>query len=148
MGAAGVLGCAIVVAWAAALSLVDVRVRRLPNALTLTGAVVILTGAAATGRGTPALMGGLALGGLYLVVHLADPSGMGAGDVKLALALGALTGAFGPEVWTLAALAAPMLTATLGVIAVVRRRRTLLPLLPHGPSMCVASLASAALAVF
>jgi leader peptidase (prepilin peptidase)/N-methyltransferase len=79
------------------------------------------------------------------VVHLADPSGLGAGDVKLALALGALTGAFGIAVWTLAALAAPMLTAMMGVIAVVRRRRIVLP---HGPSMCVASLASAALAVF
>jgi len=145
MGTAGVLGCGIVVAWAAALTLVDVRARRLPNVLTLTGALVILAGAAAAGRGTPALVGGLALGGLYLVVHLAYPSGMGAGDVKLALALGALTGAFGLAVWTLAALAAPMLTAILGVIAVVRRRRTPLP---HGPSMCVASLASAALAVF
>ena len=145
MSAVGVLGCGSVIAWAAALTLVDVRVRRLPNALTLTGAVVILAGAAATGRGTPALMGGLALAGLYLVVHLADPSSMGAGDVKLALALGALTGAFGLAVWTLAALAAPMLTAILGVIALVRRRR--MPL-PHGPSMCVASLVSAALAVF
>ena len=145
MGAAGVLGCAIVVAWAAALTLVDVRLRRLPNTLTLTGAAVILVSAAATGRGMPALVGGFALGGLYLVVHLAGPSAMGAGDVKLALALGALTGAFGIAVWTLAALAAPMLTAILGVIVVVRRRRILLP---HGPSMCVASLASAALAVF
>ena len=145
MSAVGVLGCGSVIAWAAALTLVDLRVRRLPNALTLTGAVVILAGAAATGRGTPALMGGLALGGLYLVVHLADPSSMGAGDVKLALALGALTGAFGLAVWTLAALAAPMLTAILGVIALVRRHR--IPL-PHGPSMCVASLVSAALAVF
>ena len=145
MSGAGLLACGIVVAWAAALTLSDVRVRRLPNGLTLTGAVVILTGAAVAGRGTPALIGGLALGGLYLVVHLADPSGLGAGDVKLALGLGALTGAFGIAVWTLAALAAPMLTAMMGVIAVVRRRRIVLP---HGPSMCVASLASAALAVF
>ena len=128
MSGAGLLACGIVVAWAAALTLSDVRVRRLPNGLTLTGAVVILTGAAVAGRGTPALIGGLALGGLYLVVHLADPSGLGAGDVKLALGLGALTGAFGIAVWTLAALAAPMLTAMMGVI--------------------VASLASAALAVF
>ena len=145
MGGAGVLGCGIVVAWAAALTFVDIRLRRLPNALTLTGAVAILAGAAAAGRGMPALVGGLALGGLYLVVYLADPSGMGAGDVKLALALGALTGAFGLAVWTLAALAAPLLTAILGVIAVVRRSGATLP---HGPSMCVASLASVALAVF
>jgi len=145
MGGAGLLGCGTLVAWASALTLVDVRVRRLPNALTLTGAVVILAVAAATGRGMPALTGGLALAGLYLVVHLADPSSMGAGDVKLALALGELTGAFGLAVWTLAALAAPILTAILGVIALVRRHR--IPL-PHGPSMCVASLVSAALAVF
>jgi leader peptidase (prepilin peptidase)/N-methyltransferase len=144
MSIAGVLGCGTVIVWAATLTLVDVRRRRLPNALTLTGAAVILGGATITGRGTPALVGGLALSGLYLVVHLADPSGMGAGDVKLALALGALTGAFGIAVWALAALAAPMLTAILGVIAVVRRRRSPLP---HGPSMCVASLVSAALAV-
>ena len=36
---------------------------------------------------------------LYLGVHLVAPAGMGAGDVKLAIGLGALTGAFGADVW-------------------------------------------------
>ena len=59
------------------------------------------------------LLGGLALAALYLVVHLAAPSGLGAGDVKLALALGALTGALGAGVWTLAALGGGALTSVL-----------------------------------
>jgi len=69
-----------------------------------------------------------------------NPAGMGAGDVKLALGLGALTGCFGADVWLLAALGAPLLTA---VIAMLRRAGTAVP---HGPSMCVASAGAVALA--
>ncbi len=135
----------IVVVWAAALSVADVRDRRLPNALTLPGAAVVLGVAAGCGRGVPALAGSLGLAALYLAVHLALPAGLGAGDVKLALAVGGLTGAFGPDVWLLAALGAPLLTAMVAAGMVVRDRGATVP---HGPSMCVASLAAAALAVF
>ena len=93
MGVVGVLAAAAVVIWAAALSAVDLRWRRLPNPLTLSGAVLITVGAAVCGRGQAAVLGAGALGGLYLAVHLADPAALGGGDVKLALALGALTGA-------------------------------------------------------
>jgi leader peptidase (prepilin peptidase)/N-methyltransferase len=79
---------------------------------------------------------------VYLAVHLVDPAGLGAGDVKLAVALGALTGTFGFAVWLIGA---PLLTAVAGAIAVLRGRGTLVP---HGPSMCVASLAAVGLAVF
>ena len=72
------------------------------------------------------------------------PAAMGAGDVKLAIGLGALTGAFGFDVWVLAALAAPLLTAVLAVVAVIRRAGSTVP---HGPSMCLASAAAAALAL-
>ena len=139
------LGCAAVIAWAATLSVTDIRRRRLPNALTLPGAVAILAGAAAVGSGIPALLGGLALAGLYLLVHLADPTGIGAGDVKLALGLGALTGAYGFPAWFLGALGAALLTVVVGVVAILRHHSTCVP---HGPSMCVASLAAAGLAVF
>ena len=139
------LGCAAVIAWAAALSVTDIRRRRLPNALTLPGAVAILAGAAAVGSGIPALLGGLALAGLYLLVHLADPTGIGAGDVKLALGLGALTGAYGFPAWFLGALGAALLTVVVGVVAILRHHSTCVP---HGPSMCVASLAATGLAVF
>ena len=145
MGGFGLLGYGAIVGWAAALSVVDLRHRRLPNLLTLTGAAAILAGAAAAGLGVSALLGGLVLGGLYLLVHLADPGGLGAGDVKLALALGALTGAFGFPVWFLGALGAPVLTAVIGGLAALGRRSTMVP---HGPSMCIASLAATGLAVF
>lgn len=135
----------IVLLWAVALTVCDVRHRRLPNALTLPGAAAVLAVAAGGGRGLPALAGALGLAALYLVVHLAIPAGLGAGDVKLALGVGGLTGALGPDVWLLAALGAPVLTALLAAVVAVRDRTSTVP---HGPSMCVASLAAAALVVF
>jgi len=144
MGIIAAAGSSAVIAWSVALSVIDMRQRRLPNALTLTGAAVILAAAALGGRGSPALLGAAALGGMYLVVHLVNPAGMGGGDVKLALGTGALTGALGVDVWVLAALAAPLLTAVLGTVwALCRRGRSV----PHGPSMCATSLAAAAVAV-
>ncbi|WP_055113556.1 A24 family peptidase [Mycolicibacterium peregrinum] len=118
-----------------------VRERRLPNWLTLPGAVLIPVVAAAAGRGGTALAGALALSGLYLVMHLVAPRSLGGGDVKLAVGLGAMTGAFGIDVWLLAALAAPLLTAGLAVWAAMRGIRTV----PHGPSMCTASAVAVAL---
>lgn len=144
MGVVDALAAMTVVGWAAALSAIDVRERRLPNVLTLTGAIAILSAATLWGRGPAALSGALALGGLYLLIHLVAPDGMGGGDVKLAAALGALTGALGVPAWILAALGAPILTALAGGVAAMRGRgRTV----PHGPSMCAASLLAAALVV-
>jgi leader peptidase (prepilin peptidase) / N-methyltransferase len=122
------------------LTAVDVREHRLPNALTLTGAALILAGAAAAGRGLPALIGALALTSGYLLVHLLSPAAMGAGDVKLALGLGALAGAFGVDAWLCAALGAPMLTALWGLLS---RRRVL----PHGPAMCTATAVAVLLVI-
>lgn len=137
MAAAGAL------AWLAALTIYDVRQRRLPNALTLPGAVVVLVTAALVGRGPAALLGAITLTVLYLVVHLISPAAMGAGDVKLALGIGALTGAFGFEAWLMAAVAAPLLTALWGILALRSGDVTV----PHGPSMCVAAVAAVALVV-
>jgi leader peptidase (prepilin peptidase) / N-methyltransferase len=135
------IACLGALAWLTALSIFDIRHRRLPNWLTLPGAATVMLGAVVAGRGTAALLGGLALFAGYLVVHLVAPTGMGAGDVKLAIGVGALTGAFGVDVWVLAALGAPLLTA---VVALLRRSE---PTVPHGPSMCLAAAAATALAV-
>jgi leader peptidase (prepilin peptidase) / N-methyltransferase len=124
--------------WMFALSGYDVVRRRLPNWLTLPGAAAVLLVAGVHGRGLPALAGAVALAGLYLLVHLAAPAAMGAGDVKLALGLGALSGCFGVAVWLLAALGAPLLTAAIGLIALLCGNRTV----PHGPSMCAATAAA------
>lgn len=133
----------LMLAWLVALSWYDVRQRRLPNLLTLLGAAVILLVAVVAGRDLSALAGAVALAGVYLLVHLAAPAAMGAGDVKLAIGLGGLAGCFGVEVWFLAALAAPMLTALCGVVGMVRGMRTV----PHGPSMCLATAVAVGLAV-
>ena len=129
-----------VLSWLAVLSCYDLRQRRLPNLLTLPGAAVILLAGAVAGRGVAALAGAAALTGVYLVVHLVAAAAMGAGDVKLAIGLGGLTGCFGVDVWFLAALAAPLLTALCGMVCGVRT-------VPHGPSMCAATVCAVGLAV-
>lgn len=128
--------------WMAALSGYDVARRRLPNWLTLPGAAAVLAAAAVAGRGAPALLGAAALGGGYLLVHLVSPAGLGAGDVKLAVGLGALTGCFGAPVWACAAVGAPLLTALVAVASLPWRAG---PTVPHGPSMCLASALGLAL---
>jgi leader peptidase (prepilin peptidase) / N-methyltransferase len=139
---AGVAGVCVLT-WLTALSVYDVRERRLPNWLTLPGGVVVLAVSAAAGRGVPAVLGAVGLAGLYLVFHLVAPAAMGAGDVKLAVGVGGLTGSFGFDVWALAALGAPVLTALWACLALVRRQ----PTVPHGPSMCIATLVASVLAV-
>ena len=69
---------------------------------------------------------------------------MGAGDVKLALGVGALTGAFGVDAWVLAAVAAPLLTALWGWSSSGRPGGATVP---HGPSMCVATAAAVAMVI-
>lgn len=144
MGALGwAVGCAVL-AWAVALCVSDIRDLRLPNALTLGGAVGIGLGATACGRGPAALTGGLVLALLYLAVHLVAPASLGGGDVKLALGVGALTGALGPGVWALAALGAPVGTAIVGLVRAAGGRNGPIP---HGPSMLAASIAAAVPAI-
>ena len=136
--------CVVVLVWLAALSIYDVWQRRLPNWLTLPGGAAVLMAAALAGRGMPALAGAAALGLLYLLVHAVAPAALGAGDVKLAVGAGALSGYFGVDVWLLAALAAPLLTAVWALLELARRgARTV----PHGPAMCAATAAAAALAL-
>lgn len=111
-------------AWCMALSVSDIRTRRLPDLLTGPGAVVVLGYAAATGRLAAALVGAVLLSVPYLVVHLVTPAAFGAGDVKLAVGLGAAAGMCGGQAWAWAAVGAPVLTAVAGIAALVLPRRT------------------------
>lgn len=103
------------------LAVVDLRLRRLPDALTLplAGAVLVLLGAVAplpehAGDWTTALYGALALGGFLFVLSLIEPDGMGLGNVKLALGLGAALGWYGWPTLMLGTLAAFLLGALYG----------------------------------
>lgn len=120
--------------WMVAASVVDLRVRRLPNLLTLPGGAAIIGFALGTGEARGAVAGALMLAGSYLMLHLVAPTGMGAGDVKLAIGLGAATGMAGASAWLLGAVLAPVLTAAVGVS---RRRPDIT--VAHGPSMCAAT---------
>jgi leader peptidase (prepilin peptidase)/N-methyltransferase len=133
---------AVALLWMVALTGYDIRQRRLPNRLTLPGFAVIMLVAAASGHGTAAAVGAGLLAVAYLLVHAVAPAAMGGGDVKLALGLGALTGCFGADVWLLAAVGAPLLTALIGVVARLGWSATTVP---HGPSMCAASAAAVGL---
>ncbi|WP_305094902.1 A24 family peptidase [Prescottella sp. R16] len=127
----------VLVWWMLAASVVDLRVRRLPNALTLPGAAAAVAVATATGHGRAALAGALLLTGTYLVLHLIAPAAMGAGDVKLAFGLGAVTGVAGASAWLAAAALAPAITAAAGLLC--RNRGAVVA---HGPSMCAATAVS------
>lgn len=131
-------GALVVAAWFIVLSVYDLRHRRLPNWLTLPGGAAVLVVAALMGRGGAAAVGAAALFVFYLLVHLVAPKGMGAGDVKLAIGIGGLTGAVGANAWMLAAVGAPLLTALWGL---ARRSEAGVP---HGPSMCLAAAVAVA----
>src|SRR4051812_23618909 len=143
----GWIGLGAAVVWLAALTVYDVRQRRLPNALTVPGAMAVLVVAALSGHGPSALLGGIALAALYLLVHLIAPAAMGAGDVKLALGVGALTGAFGVDAWVIAAVGAPLLTAVWGLLILRPGRNRARVTVPHGPSMCAATAAAVAMVI-
>ncbi|WP_153413090.1 prepilin peptidase [Nocardia macrotermitis] len=136
--------------WCVVLSVIDLRERRLPNALTGPGAVTVLGVATVTGRGTAAALGALLLAVPYLLIHLLFPAAFGAGDVKLALGLGAAATFGGAQVWVWAALAAPVLTALAGLVVRIRGRPArAAPVdraIPHGPAMCLATLGALLLA--
>lgn len=144
-------------AWCGVLTIIDIRTRRLPNPLTLPGAAAVLGYALLIGEFPAAARGAALLAMPHLLLHLLRPAALGAGDVKLALGLGAAAGLGGGQVWAWSAVTAPLLTASAGIGLLLARRCSrgrggadtaigaLSPdppavTVPHGPSMCAATL--------
>jgi leader peptidase (prepilin peptidase)/N-methyltransferase len=112
-----------------ALALIDIDTHRLPNVIVLPSALVaaVLLSAAALLGGTPATLltaalGALALGGVYLVLALVYPGGMGMGDVKLAVVLGMFLGFLGWPQVAVGFFTAFLLGGIYAVILLVARR--------------------------
>ncbi|MEV6178331.1 A24 family peptidase [Streptomyces sp. NPDC052015] len=122
------------------LASVDLRVRRLPDPLTLplAGTALALLGVAAllpehAGDWTTALFAALALSAGYLVLHLLNPGGMGFGDVKLALGAGAVLGWYGWATVMLGTFAGFLLGALYGGALLVAGRAGRRTAIPFGP---------------
>lgn len=126
------------------LAAVDQRVRRLPDVLTLplaaAGAVLLglvgrLTGETAAWR--RALLGGLLLGAFYLVLYLANPRGIGLGDVKLAVGLGIALGWYGWRTLVTGGAAGVLIGALYGAGLLLIRRGARDTAMPLGPFMII-----------
>ncbi|MGW6565481.1 prepilin peptidase [Streptomyces sp. NPDC054975] len=124
------------------LATVDVRVHRLPDPLTLPLAAatpILLLGAELlpydAGSWLHALLGGVALGGGYFVLFLIRPAGMGFGDVKLALCVGAALGWYGWGVLFAGTFAGFLLGSLYGLGLVLARRGSRKSAIPFGPFM-------------
>ncbi|MGC5616929.1 prepilin peptidase [Georgenia sp. Z1491] len=150
--AAGAATGAARVLWAAAggwlagiavlLAVTDVRTHRLPDRLLLAAAVVVgpLLVAASVTAGAPAALmqaaaGSLVPAGVLYVVALVTPGGVGLGDVKLLLLIGAWLGYLSVP----AATVGPVLGIVLGGLhsigAVLVGRANLRSHVPLGPSL-------------
>ncbi|GAA2869252.1 prepilin peptidase [Microbacterium arabinogalactanolyticum] len=140
-----------------ALTLIDLDVKRLPDAIVLPGwaAIVVLllvttllaglepvSGDASTGPATAgidwwpflrALIGGAALFLFYLIVRLISPRGMGGGDVKLAGLVGTVLGWFGWGALVFGAFAAFLLGGIFGGILLLTGRAKRRSAIPFGP---------------
>ncbi|WP_020501923.1 prepilin peptidase [Sciscionella marina] len=116
--------------FAVPLVLADVRAGRLPDPLTFAaypvlGATAVFAEPQAWQRIAAA---GLLLGGTHLLAHRLAPRSLGAGDAKLAGALGLPLGAHG---WLAVLVFAPLAAALSLAVALGTRSRTV----PHGPGM-------------
>jgi leader peptidase (prepilin peptidase)/N-methyltransferase len=136
---------------AVALAVIDLDVRRLPDAIVLpsylVGALLMAPAVAAGGAWRPAARGLLAmaaLAALYLAIALLYPGGMGMGDVKLAGLLGLYLGWLGwSSVWV-GTLSGFLLGGLVGTVLLGSGRASRKTAIPFGPFM----LAGAMLALF
>jgi leader peptidase (prepilin peptidase)/N-methyltransferase len=130
-----------------ALAFIDVDVRRLPNALTLpsycVGAVLLLLAALLQhepGRLIGAVVGMVALYGLYFFLMLLKPGGMGFGDVKLAGVLGMFLGFLGAATLVVGAFLGFLLGGLGGIVVLLAGRGGRKTKIPFGPYMVAGAL--------
>ena len=130
-----------------ALWMIDLDVKRLPNAIVLPSYVVagLLLGAAALPGGAwsellRAGVAGAALFGFYFVLALIYPAGMGFGDVKLAGVLGMCLGWLGWAEVAVGGFLGFLYGGVVGIGLMVARRAGRKSQIPFGPFMLAGAL--------
>lgn len=130
---------------AMALALIDLDVRRLPNAIVLPAypllAALLILGAD-TGALSRAAIGALVLFGFFFTIALIAPAGIGFGDVKLAGVIGGMTAYLSWAAFLTAAFGAFLLGAVAGVALILGRGARGKTAMPFGPFMLLAAWAS------
>ncbi|MFE7227108.1 prepilin peptidase [Nocardioides sp. NPDC057577] len=130
---------------AMALALIDLDVRRLPNAIVLP-AYPLLAALLVLGADTAALsragIGALVLFGFFLSIALIAPRGIGFGDVKLAGVIGGMTAYLSWGTFLTAAFGAFVLGAAAGIALILGRGAHRKTAVPFGPFMLLAAWAS------
>lgn len=128
------------------LFVIDVKSKRLPNAITypaITSTMAIaIVGAIATKSPTfftESLVKGISLFLLFLILHLLTQGGVGAGDVKLAMLVGLALGPFHADHLLAIAILSFLLAALNSAIQLMRARATLQSRLPFGPFLITAT---------
>ncbi|WP_210507548.1 A24 family peptidase [Naasia sp. SYSU D00057] len=123
-----------------ALALIDLDVRRLPNAIVLpaygVGAALLVPSALLAGDPGALLRAGAGvaiLGGVYLALALAVPHGMGGGDVKLAGVLGLFLGWLGWAELAVGAIGGFLLGGLFGAALLLTGRAKRGTAVPFGP---------------
>ncbi|UPT19929.1 prepilin peptidase [Thermobifida alba] len=147
--AAEIAALAFLALWGTLLSAVDLRVKRLPDALVRPAypvALALLGAAALTvPHGRSAFLGALAgmaaLWAFYWLLWFVYPAGMGWGDVKLSGLVGLYLGWAGPGPAVSGAFAAFLLSACVGLVLVLLGRAGRKTQLPFGPFMVGGALA-------
>lgn len=119
----------------------DVRLHRLPDRIVwpgiAAGAACVAAEAGRAGGVTPLVTGALttavAGGVFFLIIYLLPGSGLGRGDVKLAILLGLTVGAVDKS-WAVAALLVALVSAGLAAVALVAaHRRRARDTIAYGP---------------
>jgi leader peptidase (prepilin peptidase) / N-methyltransferase len=130
------------------LSIIDIRVRRLPDALTAACAagILVLLAAAAAADGwwhdlARASAGAAATCAFFAVLALARPGSAGLGDAKLGLSTGGLAAWFGWGVLLTSMFTAFVLAACYGVGLLIARRASRGSAVPFGPFLLAGCLA-------
>lgn len=130
-----------------ALWMIDLDVKRLPNAIVLpsyaVSGVLLAVAAIATGEGDALLRAGLGMAALYsfyFALAFAYPAGMGFGDVKLAGVLGLYLGWLGWAELAAGAFLGFLFGGVVGVLLMLARRAGRKSQLPFGPFMLSGAL--------
>jgi leader peptidase (prepilin peptidase)/N-methyltransferase len=122
-------------------SFIDMESRRLPNRIVLPAAALVLAARVVTAPEHAAVWIGAALGaaGFFLAFALAFPAGLGMGDVKLALLLGAMLGSAVVPAAVLGTLAG---AAAAAVLLLRDGRGALGRTMPFGPFLAFGAIAT------